>query len=451
MKKPIIVILLLAAHLLLLIKVQFTAWPEMSTWPYLLLHNLMPYKDIAMAHTPLLITILAGVYKIFGTGILQLQIFTWILILITDIGLYLLMRKVSNSKAAVIALLSYISLQVFYQGNGLWFDLALAPLALLAYHLLRKKKFVWAGVVWGIAFLTKQTAFWFLAPVAFVILSSSGRWIKLVRFIAGSLAVFVSSGLVLYLAGIWVDFWFWAVKFGVTFLPQAKGQILFPALRQFTVYLFPFVILFYYLARNHEAPRPYGQGIFSHASSGAESLRSKNTSLTHGLTFGVFAKGDKRDGITLVLFALAGLMGLYPRWELFHFQPALPFLAIVIGICLAKFDKAKNFAKISLVLYSLAIAVLFGRFVVRNWTCAVRLPTSVTAPPFRTERAAASTVEPSPTASIAASAPRSPVSRMISGHTATTDESTMSVAPTLPASSSRSAATSTARMRLHPH
>jgi len=49
----------------------------------------------------------------------------------------------------------------------------------------------------------------------------------------------------------------------------------------------------------NEAPRPHGQGSFSQASSGAESLRSKNASLTHGLTPGVFAKGDKKiDALT---------------------------------------------------------------------------------------------------------------------------------------------------------
>ena len=43
----------------------------------------------------------------------------------------------------------------------------------------------------------------------------------------------------------------------------------------------------------NEAPQPYGRGIFSPASSGVESLRSENTSLTHELTPGIFAKGDK--------------------------------------------------------------------------------------------------------------------------------------------------------------
>ena len=54
----------------------------------------------------------------------------------------------------------------------------------------------------------------------------------------------------------------------------------------------------------NEVPQPNGRGIFSQASSGAKSLappakplathgQSENTSLTHGLTPGMFAKGDK--------------------------------------------------------------------------------------------------------------------------------------------------------------
>ena len=48
------------------------------------------------------------------------------------------------------------------------------------------------------------------------------------------------------------------------------------------------------LNKKNEAPQPYDRGIFSPASSGVESLRSENTSLTHELTPGVFAKGDKK-------------------------------------------------------------------------------------------------------------------------------------------------------------
>jgi len=38
---------------------------------------------------------------------------------------------------------------------------------------------------------------------------------------------------------------------------------------------------------------------------------------------------------TLIPWIVSGLMGVYPRWGLFHFQPALPFLSISFALALA--------------------------------------------------------------------------------------------------------------------
>jgi len=76
---------ILFLHLLLLYVLKFTAWPEMSLWPYLITKGWLPYKDIAIVHTPLMILDLTLFYKIFGVGIVQLKIFTWILIILSDL------------------------------------------------------------------------------------------------------------------------------------------------------------------------------------------------------------------------------------------------------------------------------------------------------------------------------------------------------------------------------
>ena len=72
---------------------NFTAWPEMLAWPYLILQGWLPYKDIAIAHTPLLLIILAGYFKVFTLGIFQLKVFTWILISINTLLLYFVKGK----------------------------------------------------------------------------------------------------------------------------------------------------------------------------------------------------------------------------------------------------------------------------------------------------------------------------------------------------------------------
>src|SRR3989344_7931037 len=109
---------------------MFTAWPEMLLWPYLILNNWLPYKDIAIAHTPLLLGFLAAYFKLAGIGVIQLKLFTWILILLTDYLLFWVVKRLWSRLVAYLSLIAYILLQTFYEVNGLWFDLALTPLAL---------------------------------------------------------------------------------------------------------------------------------------------------------------------------------------------------------------------------------------------------------------------------------------------------------------------------------
>jgi hypothetical protein len=113
---------ILLVHLFLLIYLKFTAWPEMTLWPYLIAKGWLPYQDIAIAHTPLMLIPLSLVYGIFGTGIIQLKIFTWILILGTDVLVFAIAKKLWNIKTAFLSLMAYGLWMMFYDGNGLWFD-----------------------------------------------------------------------------------------------------------------------------------------------------------------------------------------------------------------------------------------------------------------------------------------------------------------------------------------
>jgi len=73
MKKTTVLSLLvfagLSVHIVLLLTLKFTAWPEMLLWPYLLIKGYMPYSDIAIAHTPLLILKLAIVFRLLRLNI----------------------------------------------------------------------------------------------------------------------------------------------------------------------------------------------------------------------------------------------------------------------------------------------------------------------------------------------------------------------------------------------
>lgn len=323
---------LLLAHLFLLAKLKFTAWPEMTLWPYLITKGWLPYKDIAIAHTPLLFVDLTILYKLFGVGLWQLKIYTWLLILLTDILLFWVVREIWNRKIAILSLLFFVPFQLFYEGNGLWFDLALAPVALVVFYLIKKKDYLWAGIFWALAFLTKQTAFWFLIPIGLTLFQkmSLQRPQKLIgvfkKFALGVLGTFLISVLIIWAFGFLKDFYYWAFEFGIGILPKAQGQINLPSLRQLAISFLPFSILFF-----------------------------------------LFFVQKRKESIQLSAWIMAGVLGAFPRWELFHFQPALPFLAIVGGIVFSQINKLKPVIKTLLIGYIVLNVVLVSKFSSREW------------------------------------------------------------------------------------
>lgn len=315
----------LGFHLFLLVQLKFTAWPEMLLWPYMMIHGLLPYKDMAIAHTPHLLVDLAIIFKIFGTGVVQLKIYTWLLVIITDVLLFWVSNKLWNRKVAIVATFSYIILQIFFDGNGLWFDLMLAPFALLTYYQLQKKNYLWVGILWAVMFLTKQTAFWFLLPIGLQVLQNKKERItNIVQLVIGTAGVAVLFVLLLLLFGILPDFWNWAVNFGGFVLPRSQGQIQLPDLKNIIIVGFVFVV------------------------------------------FVPFLLNKKTRNINLFVWAVAGMMGVFPRFEYFHFQPALSFVAIAIGTILVSLKRRRIF-NIFIIFYLLGSFYLFANYFMRNW------------------------------------------------------------------------------------
>lgn len=279
---------------------QFTAWPEMLAWPYLLLKGFLPYQDIAIAHNPLLLILLSVFYKIFGVGVMQLQVFTIILITLNFSLLFFGVNRLWNKKTALISLIAYGLLLFAYDGFGLWFDLALVPSALLIYYAIRTKKYLLAGTIFAIGFLTKQTFVYFLVPV---LLSK----VNLKKFFLGIVSVFMLFFVYLFSNNLVSSYYQWAVEFGIFYLPKAEGQVVLPNFKLFLVAIVPFVIVIF--------------------------------------------------NFPLALWALAGSMGVYPRWELFHFQPALPFIAISISIAIQNRNLIVKYIGVGILLFVIVILV----------------------------------------------------------------------------------------------
>lgn len=335
--------IILGFHLLLLTQLKFTAWPEMLLWPYMMTQGFLPYKDIAIAHTPHLVTYLAIFFKIFGVGVVQLKIYTWLLIIVTDLIVYWVSNKLWNRKIATISTFSFVILQIFFDGNGLWFDSLLTPFSVLLFYLVSKKNYLWIGIVWAVMFLTKQTAVWFLIPIGLTLIQNLKfnkiphiNWQELKKFTFGALIVMVSFTLILWMFGILPYFYQWAINFGIFVLPRAQGQIQLPDLKNLIVAGFPFAV------------------------------------------FVPFLLNKKNRNINLLMWAIAGVMGTYPRFEYFHFQPAIPFLAMVAAIVVTGV-KQNKLIKTFLIFYMLGSVYLFANYFMRNWREGTRfLETDVT-------------------------------------------------------------------------
>ena len=275
---------LLFIHLLLLVVTRFTAWPEMLFWPYLILKGWLPYRDIGIAHSPLLVLALTGFYKISGVGILQQQVFSRGLALLTDVVIFFVLKRLFNPKTALLALFFYIFFQVYYDGNGIWFDHALTIFPIAIFYFLTSKNYFLVGIFWALAFFTKQTAFWFLLPI---LLARPGR-----AFIKGVLFVTGLFFLVLLVGGFQNDYLDWTIGFGVGTLPGLAGKL--SSLSLLFASLFPYIIF-----------------------------------------LPLFLKKEKQ-AFSLLIWSIVAAMGTLPRFELFHFQPALPFLSLAFALSLKK-------------------------------------------------------------------------------------------------------------------
>ena len=138
MKKPVFLITLLALHLLLLLNVRFTAWPEMLSYPYISSNGFKLYTDFVYPYPPLLTILLTGFYKVLGFNIVSLKVVSWLFVLGADVFLFSIAKKILKKETtSFLLLVPYIFLQSFLDGNMLWFDNALIlPLAGSFYFLL---------------------------------------------------------------------------------------------------------------------------------------------------------------------------------------------------------------------------------------------------------------------------------------------------------------------------
>jgi hypothetical protein len=157
----------------------------------------------------------------------------------------------------------------------------------------------------------------------------NGKWLMVKRnvgkFVLGSLVIISLLVILLAVFHLLPSFWNWAVNFGVFILPRSQGQIQLPEVGTLISAIFPFTIF-----------------------------------------IPLFIK-SKFKYMSLLLWAIAGGLGAYPRFEYFHFLPAIPFLAITSAIFFTNLDWKNMIARTFTILYLVVCFGLFGGFFMRNF------------------------------------------------------------------------------------
>ncbi len=311
--------LLIIFHLLILGNIQFTAWPEILSFPYLKNNGFDLYRDFVHAYPPLLTIILATLYKYLGYRMIVIKGFTWVLILINDVLIFKITQKLTSSKyIALLALLFYVLTQPFLEGNMLWFDTALTtPLLATLYTLLFPNLLVLSGYFMALALLTKQTAILYLPIFSLLLLVSSKKIGNFARFLAAPIILCGVLALKLFSASNLEHFLNWTLIYPSKYWTKFPGYV---DLDLTIKDLSTLAVLF--------AP-----------------------------TFSLLVYSKTRQKYLLItLFTIAGIVGVYPRFSYFHLQPAIAFAAIGSSLSFINLKKYKYLP----IIYSLTLIFLIA-------------------------------------------------------------------------------------------
>ncbi len=299
------ILLIITLHILLLANLQFIPWPENLTWPYLNSLGLSYYKDIFVLYPPFYWELLSWFYKFFGLSMQSLQLLSWTFVAVTDFILWIVAKR--NWKVVAI----YLPLQIFFGGNGLWVDHLLAPFFLLSYHFFQTKKYFFLGLCLGLALLTKQTAVYFIFTLALLLLQKKTSPKQILTTICGLVIPLI--GLFIYLISNNQLAYFYndAIKYILLFHTKHPLQTQLPTLRQ------SIVVMLLYLP----------------------------------VTFTLL----KKRQITLLVLLISASLGVFTRFEYFHLQPALPFLAMAL------------ISSVWVLIFYAVFILLFFKFLFSSW------------------------------------------------------------------------------------
>jgi hypothetical protein len=285
--------------------------------PWLLQRGFIPYVQIGDEHSPLVPHILSWLSQLFAWDGLFSARFLHGFLVWSIIFVCIWFTFTKGGRWAAFACGAYF----FVASNSLgfwamWYDLAAAPIFLIAYFVIINKRISLSnqmfliGLITGLGFLIKQHAILIavLVPLAVFshVASSKMIWHQSLRPILSSLAgflipLFVYGVYFFSLTNDWYALWYWLIEFNIAGDYSVLGAK-FPTLSEIRgalpvfIMIVPFVFNTIYLGFIQQEKR----------------------------------KASERWWLLFVLMLTAVM--LYPRYSTMHWATMLPFLAIASGI-----------------------------------------------------------------------------------------------------------------------
>jgi hypothetical protein len=305
---PVIQIL----HLGLLWVLEFFSYPEFFIFPYLVQAGWLPYRQIIDHHTPGLWLLPLNFNSLGFTTPETLKILMLLTILITSVLIF----KLSKNKWAVFF---YAIWQPLFHGNQLWPDLFLPLFTLPAFYFSLSQNWLLCGLFIGFASVFKQTALVLVILINFLIFFKARKiWQNISLFYLGLLLPWVPILFYFYQHRLLSDFVFWAFTFNLT--SYSHLAIIFPTIKE--------IILI--------------------------------GSLVLPVLFSWFILPQRRPYIKyIILWTGFSLVGIFGRFDLRAFQPALPFICMLWGFLAVKWQKTRPLFFLVLISLPLFIALRF--------------------------------------------------------------------------------------------
>lgn len=337
-------LLVLLVHVLLLTNTKFTLWPEMMVYPYLLNNGFLLYRDIINPYPPTLIYALSQLTKFFGYNPKALQVFTWLAVIIVDLSIYIVAKKLTkNNQKALLTTYVFVILSIPFGINGLWFDLIQTPFIIFSFyffydfnHMGNKKSLFFSILILTIAIFIKQHL---VSIGLFYIVASAAKYkekiVAFTKFIPVLLIpfflIFIFQVIFFSAKGTVEEYLFWVFAFPFFKASQMPGYILLPTVKQLVI-------------------------VASLGAFFASILISKSS----------------RNQLLPLAFGMFLLVLAFPRFDYFHLIPALSILVLLTPQVRENFLKAKLPIKLLFFLPLIPMIIFTRHYLISNWNTEIR-------------------------------------------------------------------------------